>query len=64
MCVKIKVDMKECQHYGQCVFEAPNLFRLNENDKLEYIAEADESERKNVENAVDVCPMQAISIVD
>jgi hypothetical protein len=62
--VKIKVDMKECQHYGQCVFEAPNLFRLNENDKLEYIAEADESERKNVENAVDVCPMQAISIVD
>ena len=64
MCVKIKVDMKECQHYGQCVFEAPNLFRLNENDKLEYIAEADESDRKNVENAVDVCPMQAISIVD
>jgi ferredoxin len=62
--MKIKVDMKECQHYGQCVFEAPNLFRLNENDKLEYIAEADESERKNVENAVDVCPMQAISIVD
>jgi len=62
--VKIKVDMKECQHYGQCVFEAPNLFRLNENDKLEYIAEADESDRKNVENAVDVCPMQAISIVD
>jgi ferredoxin len=62
--VKIKVDMKECQHYGQCVFEAPNLFRLNENDKLEYIAEADESERKNVENAVDVCPMQAISIVE
>ena len=62
--MKIKVDMKECQHYGQCVFEAPNLFRLNENDKLEHIAEADESERKNVENAVDVCPMQAISIVD
>jgi ferredoxin len=62
--VKIKVDMKECQHYGQCVFEAPNLFRLNEHDKLEYIAEADESERKNVENAVDVCPMQAISIVE
>jgi len=61
--VKIKVDMKECQHYGQCVFEAPNLFRLNENDKLEYIAEADESDRENVENAVDVCPMQAISIV-
>jgi ferredoxin len=62
--MKIQVDMKECQHYGQCVFEAPNLFRLNENDKLEYVAEADESERKNVENAVDVCPMQAISIVD
>lgn len=64
MAIKIKVDMSQCQRYGQCVFEAPQVFRLNENDDLEYTAEADDSERKNVENAVDICPMQAISIVD
>jgi len=64
LAIKIKVDMSQCQRYGQCVFEAPQVFRLNENDDLEYTAEADDSERKNVENAVDICPMQAISIVD
>ncbi len=64
MTIKIEVDMTKCQHYGQCVFEAPNIFRLNNDDKLEYTAEADEGERANVEAAIDVCPMQAIFIVD
>ena len=62
--IKIEVDMDLCQHYGQCVFEAPNLFKLNDDDKLEYHAEADDSERDNVESAVDVCPMKAIRIVE
>ena len=62
--IKIEVDMDLCQHYGQCVFEAPNLFTLNDDDKLEYHAEAADSERDNVEAAVDVCTMQAIRIVE
>jgi ferredoxin len=62
MTIKVYVDMEKCQHYGQCVFEAPDIFRLNENDKLEYTAEADDSERANIEAAIDVCPMQAIMI--
>ena len=62
--IKIDVDMYQCQHYGQCVFEAPAIFHLNDDDKLEYLAEADDSERANVESAVDVCPMQAIRIVE
>ena len=64
MTIKIDVDMTKCQHYGQCVFEAPDVFKLNADDKLEYVAEVDESERANVEAAIDVCPMQAIFIVD
>jgi len=60
--LKIHVDMEKCQHYGQCVYEAPNIFKLNSDDKLEYIATADESERANVKAAADVCPMQAITI--
>ena len=64
MTIKINVDMAKCQHYGQCVFEAPNIFRLNSDDKLEYTAEADDSELANVEAAIDVCPMQAIFIVE
>jgi ferredoxin len=62
--IKINVDMNKCQHYGMCVFEAPNVFKLNNDDKLEYTATADDSELANVEAAIDVCPMQAIFIVD
>jgi ferredoxin len=62
--IKINVDMNKCQHYGMCVFDAPNVFKLNTDDKLEYTATAEDSERANVEAAVDVCPMQAIFIVD
>lgn len=61
--IKVEVDMTKCQHYGQCVFEAPNVFSLNEEDKLEYVGEVDDSELANVEAAIDVCPMQAIRIV-
>lgn len=61
--IKVEVDMTKCQHYGQCVFEAPNVFSLNEEDKLEYVGEVDDSELDNVEAAIDVCPMQAIRIV-
>ena len=62
--IKVDVDMTKCQHYGQCVFEAPNVFKLNEDDKLEYTATAEDSERDNVEAAIDICPMQAIFIVE
>ena len=62
--IKIDVDMSQCQNYGQCVFEAPTIFHLNDDDKLEYLAEADDNLRGEVENAVDVCPMQAIRIVE
>ncbi len=62
--IKIDVDMSQCQHYGQCVFEAPTIFHLNDDDKLEFVAEADDNLRGEVENAVDVCPMQAIRIVE
>jgi ferredoxin len=64
MTLKIYVDMDKCQHYGQCVFDAPNVFRLNEDDKLEYEATADDSERDNIQLAIDICPMQAIKFVE
>ena len=60
--MKILVDMDRCQHYGQCVFEADDIFSLGEDGKLSYRSEVDENRRSAVESAVDVCPMQAISI--
>ena len=41
--IKVNVDMNKCQHYGQCVFEAPKVFKLNEEDKLEYVGETEKT---------------------
>ena len=60
--MKIYVDMEKCQHYGQCTFEAPTVFALNDDGKLEYVGEVDDALADAVEAAVDVCPMQAIEI--
>ena len=62
MTVKIYVDMDKCQHYGQCCFEADDVFQLDEGGKLVYKTEADDSRRSDVESAADVCPMQAITV--
>lgn len=62
MTVKVFVDMDKCQHYGQCCFEAPDIFSLDDDGKLEYVVEADESRRSDIESAADVCPMQAITV--
>lgn len=60
--VTITVDMDKCQHYGQCCFEADDVFALNDDGQLEYVAEADDSRRADIESAADVCPMQAITV--
>ena len=62
MTVKVFVDMDTCQHYGQCCFEADDIFHLDDDGKLQYVAEADESRRADIESAADVCPMQAITV--
>ncbi|MFF0741597.1 ferredoxin [Streptomyces sp. NPDC004111] len=62
--MKVVVDMDICQDHGQCVFAAPEVFRLDDNGKLVYVAEPDESLREDIEDAADVCPLQAITIED
>jgi ferredoxin len=59
--VKLQVDWDRCQNYGQCIFEAPRVFRFNDQDRLEYEPEASDDD---LEAAIDVCPMQAIAVVD
>ena len=59
--IKISIDMDSCQNYGQCVFEAENIFSLDDNGKIQYVKEVPDDRQDDVENAVDVCPMQAIS---
>jgi ferredoxin len=69
----IVVDLNKCQDHGQCVFSAPQVFSLDEGGKLAFRHEAtgsyasgalDESLRDDVEEAADVCPLQAITVED
>jgi ferredoxin len=69
----IVVDLDKCQDHGQCVFSAPAVFSLDENGKLSFrrnatgsylSAELDQSLLDDVEEAADVCPLQAIAVED
>ena len=61
--IRVVVDREICQDHGQCVFAAPQVFELDEEGKLVVLQdEVEESLRDNVEEAADVCPVQAITI--
>jgi len=60
--VHVIVDFDKCQTHGQCVFAAPDVFRLDDNGDLQYDADPDDSQLEAVEDAIDVCPVQAISL--
>ncbi|MFI5805825.1 ferredoxin [Streptomyces sp. NPDC051561] len=62
--MKVAVDMKVCQNHGQCAFSAPDVFQLDAEGQLLYVAEPADSLREDVEDAADVCPLQAITIED
>lgn len=61
--MKISVDRDLCCSNGLCVIEAPEVFKLDDVD-LEYDAEPDNALRPKVEEAVEMCPTQAIRIVE
>ncbi len=60
--MKVTVDMSLCQDHGQCAIAAPAVFQMDENSKLVYDGEFDEALLSEVEEAADVCPVQAIFI--
>ena len=60
--VTVTVDRSKCQGYGQCCFEADDVFHLDEDGVLAYISESAASRRADIERAADVCPMQAITV--
>ena len=60
--MKVVVDMNKCQDHGQCAIAAPVVFRMNDEGKLEYETSVDDSYLDEVEEAADVCPVQAILI--
>ena len=62
--MQVIVDLAKCQDHGQCAIAAPEVFQLDDEGKLVYDGDPDESRREEAEEAADVCPVQAISIRD
>jgi ferredoxin len=63
--MKVVVDFDLCEANAVCVDQAPEVFKVDENDFLHILIEnPPESLRRKVEAAVRLCPRQAISIVD
>jgi len=62
MSIKVHVDMNLCQSHGECVYAAPGVFELGDDDVLTWQEAVDESRRAELEEAVNVCPMLAIRL--
>ena len=60
--MKVHVDMNLCQAHGECVFAAPDVFTLHDDDTLEWVEEVGEERRAEVEQAAQACPMMAIRL--
>jgi ferredoxin len=60
--MKVHVDMNLCQSHGECVYAAPDVFELGDDDVLRWQEDVADDRREALEEAVNVCPMLAISL--
>lgn len=60
--MKIDVDRVKCQNHGQCAIAAPEVFQMDDEGELVYVATPSEDLADEVDEAADVCPVQAILI--
>jgi ferredoxin len=61
--MRVVVDRDRCQDHGQCVLAAPEVFQLDRG-RLVYVSTPGQALREAVEEAADVCPLQAITLED
>ena len=63
--MKIVVDFDLCEGNAVCMQIAPDVFEVRDDDFLYVLNEnPDESDRERMEECVQRCPKQAISIED
>jgi ferredoxin len=60
---KILIDRESCDGYGNCVFVAPEIFDLDDENLVVLLTdEVTDANRASVDLAIGECPMRAISI--
>jgi ferredoxin len=63
--MRVKIDWGSCEGNGACMFEAPEVFEVRDDDNLYLLQEEPPEElRSRVEAAAIACPKYAITIED
>lgn len=60
--MQVEVDWDRCENHGQCTIAAPEVFTLDDAGKLSFDPMQVAAHLDDVEEAADVCPVQAIRI--
>lgn len=61
----LNVDRDLCEGYGNCVFQAADVFDLGDDDIVTLLrSDVPPSDRTRIEEAVQSCPVAALSIAD
>lgn len=58
--IQIKIS-KDCQSWGQCVFDAPEVFQLVDSERQTWSYQVENSLKDKIKNAALNCPNRAIS---
>jgi ferredoxin len=63
--MRVRVDHDLCESNGVCVRLAPDVFALDDEDRLRVVpGPLPEAVRERVEHAVRRCPKQALTLVE
>jgi len=63
--MEVRVDLDLCQGHGVCESEAPSVFEVGKNHRVNILeAHPGESLRGEVETAVSYCPTSALRIIE
>ncbi|WP_370949402.1 4Fe-4S domain-containing protein [Amycolatopsis sp. cg5] len=60
--MRVSVDNQRCHRYGFCQTEAPDVFKLREDGRLQYRQLPDVAVNQAVRSAARACPMRAIQL--
>lgn len=60
--MRLLVDLNRCQSYGQCVFSAPEVFRMKRDESLEWDYQPAVDQEEKIVRAIHACPVRAITL--